>query len=216
MIVECKKCKTKNKIDKIEPKKTYKCGKCGAILDDKRIVYYQALTVMENNPKDFLEDSDKVLPILTGALGYAAAPTIAGIFGANTLLGSTFLGSLLGGVFVTTTPIGWVVGSTAAAAVLTYAGLKIFKSGVKNSIKNEMRIQEIKKKIEELEKKANKTNKKEEKFQQLIKMYKILLDKGFLSEKDMESIFKSIKENKINIDEAFKAAKKLLDEIDKT
>ena len=54
--------------------------------------------------------------------GAAMAGPAASAAGATTLLGSTTLAGLLGGLFVTTTPIGWVVGTTALGAA---AGLGI-------------------------------------------------------------------------------------------
>ena len=70
--------------------------------------------------------------LLGGAgAGAALAGSAAGMAGATTLLGSTSLASLLGGVFVTTTPIGWVVGSAAVAGAAGYGIAKLIRSGSK-------------------------------------------------------------------------------------
>lgn len=70
--------------------------------------------------------------LLGGAgAGAALAGSAAGMAGATTLLGSTSLASLLGGVFVTTTPIGWVVGSAAVAGAAGYGIAKLIRSGNK-------------------------------------------------------------------------------------
>jgi len=63
------------------------------------------------------------------ASGVAASGAIASLAGASTLLGSSTLGSLLGGVFVTTTPVGWVIGSAAACGALGYGIAKLVRSG---------------------------------------------------------------------------------------
>ena len=63
------------------------------------------------------------------ASGVAASGAIAGLAGASTLLGSSTLGSLLGGVFVTTTPVGWVIGSAAACGALGYGIARLVRSG---------------------------------------------------------------------------------------
>ena len=64
-----------------------------------------------------------------GAAGAAAAGSIASAAGASTLLGSTSLASALGGVFVTTTPVGWVIGAAAVAGVAGYGIAKLVRSG---------------------------------------------------------------------------------------
>ncbi|MGQ7817270.1 hypothetical protein ACUTAH_16655 [Metapseudomonas furukawaii] len=63
------------------------------------------------------------------AAGVAAAGSIAGAAGATTLLGSTTLAGVLGGVFVTTTPVGWVLGSAAVMGAAGYGIAKLVRSG---------------------------------------------------------------------------------------
>ncbi|HCF7393616.1 TPA: hypothetical protein NIJ95_003768 [Pseudomonas aeruginosa] len=63
------------------------------------------------------------------AAGVAAAGSIASAAGATTLLGSTTLASMLGGVFVTTTPVGWVIGSAAVMGAAGYGIAKLVRSG---------------------------------------------------------------------------------------
>ena len=64
-----------------------------------------------------------------GAAGIAAAGTVAGTFGATTLLGSSTLAGVFGGVFLTATPVGWVIGSAALAAAAGYGIAKMIRSG---------------------------------------------------------------------------------------
>ncbi|MBX6151908.1 hypothetical protein ISD38_24410 [Pseudomonas aeruginosa] len=87
---------------------------------------------------DKLKGRDRVGVIGEGAAvlggasaGVALAGSAAGAAGATTLLGSTSLASLLGGVFVTTTPIGWVLGSAAVAGAAGYGIAKLIQSGGK-------------------------------------------------------------------------------------
>jgi hypothetical protein len=63
--------------------------------------------------------------------GSVAAGTLASAAGATTLLGSTSLASVLGGVFVTATPVGWVVGCGIAGGLAGYGIAKMIKSGAK-------------------------------------------------------------------------------------
>jgi hypothetical protein len=64
-----------------------------------------------------------------GAAGIAAAGTIAGTVGATTLLGSGTLAGVFGGVFLTATPVGWVIGSAVLAAAAGYGIAKMIRSG---------------------------------------------------------------------------------------
>ena len=64
-----------------------------------------------------------------GAAGIAAAGTIAGTVGATTLLGSSTLAGVFGGVFLTATPVGWVIGSALLAGAAGYGIAKMIRSG---------------------------------------------------------------------------------------
>lgn len=64
--------------------------------------------------------------------GAAAAGGIAGAAGASTLLGSSTLGSLLGGVFVTSTPVGWIIGCAVLAGAAGFGIAKLVQSGERN------------------------------------------------------------------------------------
>jgi hypothetical protein len=61
--------------------------------------------------------------------GAAAAGVVASAAGTSTILGSTVLGSALGGIFVASTPVGWIVGCAIAGAAGVYALSRITRSG---------------------------------------------------------------------------------------
>jgi len=82
-----------------------------------------------------------------GAAGYFIAPTAASYAGATTLLGSTKLAGWLGGIFVTTTPTGWIVGGIAIGVGLAYGVCKLVKSGAKADTKKKNNISVLKTKI---------------------------------------------------------------------
>lgn len=70
---------------------------------------------------------------LAAAAGVAASGTLASALGVSTLFGSTTLASsILGTVFVTSTPIGWVIGSALAAGALGLGIAKACNSGGQN------------------------------------------------------------------------------------
>jgi len=61
--------------------------------------------------------------------GASAAGTMATVAGASTLFGSTTLAGVFGGIFVTTTPIGWVIGSAVAMGAAGYGIARMIRSG---------------------------------------------------------------------------------------
>ena len=88
------------------------------------------------NAIDQLKGRDRVGVVGEGAVvagstvaGAALSGVAAGAAGATSLLGSTSLAGLLGGVFVTTTPVGWVIGSAAIAGAAGYGVVKLIRSG---------------------------------------------------------------------------------------
>lgn len=79
--------------------------------------------------------------------GASAAGAIAGAAGASTLLGSTTLASVLGGVFVTTTPVGWIIGSAALAGAAGYGIAKMIRSGGRQDQVREDLIERLRKRL---------------------------------------------------------------------
>lgn len=67
--------------------------------------------------------------VIGGIGGVAASGAIASAAGASTILGSSALGSALGGVFVASTPVGWVVGSALVLGAAGYGAAKLVRSG---------------------------------------------------------------------------------------
>ncbi len=83
----------------------------------------------------------------SASAGAVSAGTLASIGGASTLLGSSTLGTILGGVFVTSTPIGWVIGCAAGAGALGFGLSKLIASGGKEDAKRKILAEDIKSKI---------------------------------------------------------------------
>lgn len=74
---------------------------------------------------------DGVAVVGGAAAGVAAAGTIAAAAGATNIIGVTTIGSLFGATFVAATPVGWIIGSAAAAAAAGYGISKLIRSGSK-------------------------------------------------------------------------------------
>jgi hypothetical protein len=106
---------------------------------------------------DKLQGSDRIgvagkamsTALATGG-GLAASGTLASVAGASTILGSSTLGSLLGGVFVASTPVGWVIGSAVAAGAVGYALTKLVSNGAKQDVARERHRQVISERLHSL------------------------------------------------------------------
>ena len=87
----------------------------------------RSLKALEGN--DRVGTAGEVAGVAGGAAaGAAAAGAVAGALGGTTLLGSSTLASVLGGVFVATTPVGWVVGCAALGGAAAYVVVKAVRS----------------------------------------------------------------------------------------
>ena len=102
--------------------------------------------------RDKVGVSAEVLSAAGGAAaGVAAAGTVAGVAGATTLLGSTGLASLLGGIFVTTTPVGWVIGSAFLAGAAGYGLAKMVRSGAAQDRTRKELVERLSKRLEAMQ-----------------------------------------------------------------
>jgi hypothetical protein len=181
--------------------------------DSKLNDYRDALKKIRNSPKDRVGILGEVGIVTIGAVGGAAgASTVAAAAGATTLLGSSTLGGLLGGVFVAATPVGWVIGSILLGGATAYGISRLFKIGNDGDAKKADNIRRLILAIEELEKKLNQTSDIDEKYSKLAEMYILLIDAKLVDEKTVEEILSGITNGDINLDHAFSNCLKLLDE----
>ena len=118
--------------------------------------------------------------------GAAAAGTLASAAGASTLLGSTSLASALGGVFVTATPVGWVVGAAAIAGAAGYGIAKLVRSGSKQDQIREELIKRLEARITKARETGNNNdNIQLVEFKQLLT---IALEKNLISDERAKSM----------------------------
>ena len=66
-------------------------------------------------------------------------------------MGSTGLASLFGGIFVTTTPIGWVIGSAVIAGAAGYGLMKMARSGAEQDIVRREMIERLTQKLADIQ-----------------------------------------------------------------
>ncbi len=114
------------------------------------------------------------------AAGVAAAGTIAGAAGATTLLGSTGLAGMFGGVFVTATPVGWVLGSAVVMGAAGYGIAKLIRSGSEQDRVRQEFIQRQTERLMALEEAKAPQNEKVE----LGQLMALTLDAGVLDQAD--------------------------------
>jgi hypothetical protein len=114
-------------------------------------------TIGKLEGRDKVGISAEVLGTAGGAAaGAAAAGTVASLAGASTILGSTTLGSALGGVFVATTPVGWLVGSAVVAGAVGYGIARIARSGARQDALRKEIVSRLKRRQQALEKDGGK------------------------------------------------------------
>ncbi|MBF0282537.1 MAG: hypothetical protein HQM07_08255 [Zetaproteobacteria bacterium] len=165
-----------------------------------------------NNAINKLKNRDKVgvtgeiLGVVGGAAaGAAAAGTVAAAAGATTILGSTTLGSVLGGVFIASTPVGWVIGSAAAAAALGYGITKLVHSGGKHDqVRNDI-VTRLNNKIDNIIKAKTSANQLNE----LKILLPVAIENKLITEEQTDRMINLINSNKLDIEIALNRIKSL-------
>ena len=139
------------------------------------------------------------------ASGVAASGAIAGLAGASTLLGSSTLGSLLGGVFVTTTPVGWIIGSAAACGALGYGIAKLVRSGAEQDQVRKELVQSLSARLAEVaSQSAN-----QQVLLELGQILALLVASGEVSEQDSQKLVSHVETGSLQPEIALKRIKAL-------
>jgi hypothetical protein len=165
---------------------------------------------------DKLKGKDKVgvageaLAAVGGAAGgVAAATTIASAAGASTFLGSTFLASVLGGLVVTDTPVGWVIGSAVVAGAAGYGISKLVRSGGKQDHIREQLIKKMELRLSALKKdERNELN-----LTELSQLLVVAIEKDLISESKAKSMISLIENGSLDPDIAIQRLKSLIENI---
>ena len=178
--------------------------------------YIAALEKMKTSPRDRLGILGELAATGIGAVGgIAASGTAAGIAGATTLAGSTKLAALFGSVFVTTTPVGWVIGAAIVGAGLGHVATKLIKSGLKVDLCKARTIQELEERISTLQRDALTTKTDNEKYSDVISAVQVLVINESISQAKGTQILTAVSKNEISVSEAFELLQGLMKEHDK-
>jgi len=116
----------------------------------------------------------------SAAAGAAAAGSIASALGVTTLLGSSSLASVLGGIFVTATPVGWVIGSAALAGATGYGIVKLVRSGSNQDLVRKELIERLTARLEAL--RNSKVSNSNDPLIQINQLMALLMMNGSLTE----------------------------------
>jgi len=181
--------------------------------DEKTILsaddYIKALEKMKNSPRDRIGILGELGATgLGGLAGIGIAASAASAAGVATIAGSTTLGTILGGVFITSTPVGWVVGSIMLGGAIGYGASKLVKSGAKSDQVKQMNINELSERLKELNIQANTTNKINDKMCKFIEGLQILVENNKITQNESTELIASIERGSIEIDAAFKNIQK--------
>ena len=172
--------------------------------------YIAALEKLKRSPRDRIGIFGELGVTGIGAVaGAAASGPAATAAGAATLAGSSTLASILGGVFVTTTPIGWVIGSVVAGAGIGYAAAKLVRSGGKCDVYRTYSIRELEQRIKEIRLEADGTKSFEGKFQRAVTGIQHLVVNGRLSQTKATELIVGIQQKKIDFGDAFEVIEAL-------
>jgi hypothetical protein len=156
---------------------------------------------------DKVEQASKLTQIgLGAAAGAAISVPLAHAAGAATLLGSSALGSALGGVFVAATPVGWVIGSGMAVSALAYGLGKLIADGAKNS----ERRKQLDTRLGELQKSMQRPALSPPKLEQLLCRLTTAVDRGLLTRDESEQMAQFVNRQTVSVDVAMSRVNDLL------
>jgi len=174
--------------------------------------YIKALKKLEKSPSDRVGTLGTLGVVATGAgAGALGATGLASVFGISTLLGSSTLASLAGGVFVVSNPVGWAFGTAAAGAAAAYGISKLVSSGGKHNEKKQADIKAMKAKITNYNKEIKKAS-KPNKIGQVAGAFAILLENDLMEEQKVTAILRGVESGEINAEYALSIAQSIIDE----
>lgn len=140
---------------------------------------------------------------LGGVAGSGVVGVVASTTGAATLLGSSTLASVMGGVFVTTTPVGWVVGSVIVGGAIGYGVSKFVRSGGKSDAVKKMNMRELSERIQKLQNQTKDIDEHDDKMKKIIEGLQLLINNQKISQEESTGLLAGIEKGHIPIDSAF-------------
>ena len=174
--------------------------------------YINALERMKKSSRDRIGILGEIGATgLGGVAGSGVAGVIASTAGAATFLGSSTLASVMGGVFVTTTPVGWVVGSVIVGGAVGYGVAKLVRSGGKSDAVKKMNMHELSKKIQQMRQQAQDIDEIDYKMIKIIEGIQLLIKNNKMTQEESTDLLAGIEKGNIEIDSAFSMIQEVLE-----
>lgn len=173
--------------------------------------YISALEKMKKSPRDRVGVLGELGATgLGGVAGAGLAGATASAAGVATIFGSSTVGSILGGIFVTTTPVGWVVGSVAVGGAVGYGISKLVSNGGKSDAIKQMNVRELKERIKTLQNQSQYSQKNNEKMKKVIEGIQLLIKNNKLSQEESTALLAGIEKGNMTIDFVFSTISEIL------
>lgn len=173
--------------------------------------YIRALEKMKMSPRDRIGILGELGATgLGGIAGAGLAGVTASAAGVATLFGSSTLGSVLGGILVTTTPVGWVVGSIALGGTIGYGISKLVSSGGESDAIKKMNMKELKERITKLQNQSQYSGKENDRMSKIIEGIQLLIKNNKISQDESTALLAGIEDGNITIDFAFNTIEEIL------
>ena len=147
---------------------------------------------------------------LGGVAGAGLAGATASAAGVATIFGSSTFGSVLGGIFVTTTPVGWVVGSVVVGGAVGYGISKLASSGGKSDAIKQMNVKELQERINTLNNQSQYSNKSNDKMKKVIEGIQLLIKNNKISQDESTALLAGIEKGNMTIDFVFNTINEIL------
>ncbi len=173
--------------------------------------YIRALEKMKKSPRDRVGVLGELGATgLGGVAGAGLAGATASAAGIATIFGSSTLGSILGGIFVTTTPVGWVVGSIAIGGAVGYGISKLANSGGKSDAIKQMNIRDLQERIRTLQNQSQYSPKTNDKMKKVIEGIQLLIKNNKISQDESTALLAGIENGSMTIDFVFSTINEIL------
>jgi hypothetical protein len=155
---------------------------------------------------------DTGITVIGAGLGAAAAGTLASVAGVTSVLGLTTVASWLGVTAVAATPIGWIIGSAAAAGAAAYGVSRIIHGGGLSEGRRLELLQKFREEANNMESKERLESITAVDRTQFILFMREPIDKNLISPDKAKKLIKFVEEGRIPLSQAYSLIHDLLQE----
>lgn len=155
---------------------------------------------------------DAGVTILTGGLGAAAAGTAASATGATSIFGLTALAKLAGITLVSSTPIGWVLGASAAGAAAAYGISRMIRGGGISEGKRKELLLQYQQQLKDVEAKERAGSISGDDKTDFIVSLRELIEKDVITPEKASQLIELVEQGRIPLSQAVSIVQDLLQE----